>query len=199
MADHHEVLLAFCQHAGPEYGVRVAVDDYFDGLLTNGPNRRQHEFAVVLGIAGVEGDESVFGLDDAHWGEPVTAEDPHSFRRLLDRRFEPVEVADAIEEFPVRDGAIRRFRQFDRGTHVRRGSESRVPGARGGRQGGGEGNCSHNDEESGFHVCLTSNQRSSRARHMPKHLSFEALPRTYRKRPTGDACLHKAFIPPRGR
>jgi len=120
VADHHDVGVAFGHHARSCNGVGVAVDDHLDGLLAHAADRLQHELAVVPGVARVEGDQAVLGLDDAHGSEPVAAEDPDALRGILDRRLEPVEVTHAIEKLLVRDRTVGSLHQLDGSAHVRR-------------------------------------------------------------------------------
>lgn len=63
----------------------------------------------MFGITGVERDEAVLCLNDAHRGETVTAENPYPFGRILDRWPELIEVANAIEQLLVGDGAVWRL------------------------------------------------------------------------------------------
>ena len=119
VADHHDVLVALGQHASPCHSMGVTIDDHLDGFLGNRTEGLKHEFAIVLGIPGVESDEAVFGLDDAHGGEPITPKNIYPLGRILDGRFEPVEVADAIKQLFGGDGPVGGFGERDRGAHVR--------------------------------------------------------------------------------
>jgi hypothetical protein len=118
MTDHHDLVVALCQHASTCNRMRVTIDDDLDRLLSDSADGLEHELTIVPGVAGVERDEAVFRLDDAHRRKPIAAKHPDPWRRILDRRLEPVEVTDPIEQFLAGNGPVCCFHQLNGGTHV---------------------------------------------------------------------------------
>jgi len=120
VADDPDVLLPLGQHPGSEHGMRVTVDDGLDRLVADRADRLQQEFAVVLGVAGIEGDQALVGINDGNGRQAVAAEHPDSFDGSLDGGLEPSHLVNIVQDAFVADRAVRRSSQLGRSTHVGR-------------------------------------------------------------------------------
>lgn len=118
MPDDLHIRVSFRDDAGAQSGMRMAINDRFHRLLAESTNGLMHELAIVLAISGIEGDESLVGIDNGHGRDSIAAEHPHSFGRVLDRRLEPDDLLNTVKELLVGDRAIGSFAQGDRRAHV---------------------------------------------------------------------------------
>ncbi len=97
----------------------MAIDDGFNRFIADGTNGLEQNFAVVLAVTSIKGNEALVGIDNSNRGESITTKYPDALNRLFDRRLEPGNLLDAIQERLVGNRSVGRFDQFHRATHVR--------------------------------------------------------------------------------
>jgi hypothetical protein len=96
----------------------MAIDDRFNGLVTDCTNGFEQDLAIVLAVSRIEGNEIFVGINNADGREPIAAQRSDPFCRPLDSRLCLRHFGNAVEYLPVGDCAVLRFSRGDRSTHV---------------------------------------------------------------------------------
>ena len=120
MANNLNIVLAFCQYPGPKCRVGMSIDDGPDGLVADRADSLEQDFSVVLGVAGIECDQSVIRIYDRYGCQAVTTEDPNALGRLLDSGFQPGHFINTVQNFFIRNSPIGCLLQFYFSTHIGR-------------------------------------------------------------------------------